>query len=72
MRGFKRNQINYPNSIYLNVKRNKINTLGVFENETPTYISATHAFLKIRGKFENRIPRELNQNFDIPRISMIH
>ena len=35
-------------------------------------------FLKVQtlkkfcGKFQNRIPRELNQNFDIPRISMIH
>ena len=28
-------------------------------------MSATQAFNKIRGKFPNRILRELNQNFDI-------
>ena len=31
-----------------------------------------HAISKIEQKFQNRIPRELNKNFYIPRISMIH
>ena len=34
-----------------------------FWPETPTQISTTHAFSKIRRKFQNRIPRELTQNF---------
>ena len=35
-------------------------------------MSATHTFSKIRGKFQNRIPRESDQKFDISRISMFH
>ena len=77
LRGFKlcglgRNHIITANFIYQNDQCNKVNTLGDFENETPTYISTTHAFSKIRENFHNRIPRESDKNFDIPRISMIY
>ena len=33
---------------------------------------ATHAISKSQQNFQNRIPRELDKNFYIPRISMIH
>ena len=36
------------------------------------HTSGTYAFSKIRWKFQIQIPRELNQKFDIPIISMIH
>ena len=60
------------NFIYENDHRNKINTIGVFWSETPTHMDATHAISKIHKKFQNRIRRELDQNFDIPRISLIN
>ena len=40
--------------------------------DSPTHISATYAFSKIRGEFQNRIPRELDKNFGIPGISTIY
>ena len=40
--------------------------------ELPTHISATHAVSKIYQKFQNRIPRELDENFDIPRINVVY
>ena len=43
-----------------------------FESQAPTHMSATHAFSKIRRKFRKRIPRELDQELDIPRNSMIN
>ena len=46
--------------------------MGDFKNQKLTHIGATHAFSKIREIFQNRIPRELNQKFYIPRVSMIH
>ena len=39
------------------------------DSKTPTQISTTHAFSKIRTKIQNRIPRELDKNFDILRIT---
>ena len=72
MRGLKRNQMNIPNSIYENDQRNKINIFGDSEIVTPTHIGAAHAFIKIEQNFQNLIPRELDQKFDIPRISKIH
>ena len=33
---------------------------------------ATHAISKSQQNFQNRIPRELDKNFYIPRISMIY
>ena len=34
-----------------------------------THMGAAHAISKIEQKFQNRIPRELDKNFDSPRIS---
>ena len=62
----------YIKYIYKNDQVNKINTQGDFENETPTHMSATHAISKIEQKSQNRIPRELDQKFGIPRIVTIY
>ena len=40
-----------------------------FESQTSTHMSAYYAFSKIREKFQNQIPKESDQNFDISRIS---
>ena len=72
LRGLTQNQINTPHFIYENDHRNKINILRDFENETPTHMSATHAISKIEQKSQNRIPRELDQKFGIPRIVTIY
>ena len=72
LRGLTRNQISTPHFIYQNDHRNKINILRDFENETPTHMSATHAISKIEPKSQNRIPRELDQKFGIPRIVTIY
>ena len=61
----------YP-CIYEIDQRKKLNTLGDFENQTPTHLGTAHAFSKILQNFEIRIPRELDQKLDIPRISTIH
>ena len=61
-----------PHFIYENDQRNKINIFGDFENVTPTHLGATHTFSKNDGKFQNRTPRESDQNFDISGISVIH
>ena len=58
--------------MYENDHRNKINILRDFENETPTHMSATHAISKIEQKSQNRILRELDQKFGIPRIVTIY
>ena len=58
--------------MYENDQRKKIDTLGDFDNKTPTHMAATHAISKSKRNFQNRIPRELDKNFYIPRISMIH
>ena len=71
LRGLGQNQISTPHSIYENDHRNKINILRDFENETPTHLGATHTFSKNDGKFQNRTPKESDQNFDIPGISVI-
>ena len=46
--------------------------MGDFENETPKHMSATHAISKIEQKSQNRIPRELDRKFSIPRIVTIY
>ena len=61
-----------PSFMYENDQRKKIDTLGDFDNKTPTHMAATHAISKSKRNFQNRIPRELDKNFYIPRISMIH
>ena len=58
--------------MYENDQRKKIDTLGDFYNKTPTHMAATHAISKSKRNFQNRIPRELDKNLYIPRISMIH
>ena len=74
MRGLKQNQINTPNYIYIyqNDEHKKIYTFGDFERETPTHKGGAHAISKFSGNFEIRIPRELDRNIDMPRISMIY
>ena len=54
------NQMNTPNSIYKNDKRNKINIFGDSESVTPTHLSGAHAFSKNQQDFQNRIIRELD------------
>ena len=72
MRGLMGNQISTPNFAYQNDHRNKIYVLGDFENKTPTHMAATHAISKSKRNFQNRIPRELDKNLNIPRIRMTH
>ena len=55
-----------------NDQRKKIDTLGDFDNKTPTHMAATHAISKSKRDFQNRIPRELDKNFDITGISVIY
>ena len=50
-------------------QRDKINIFCDFDGVTPTLIGTAHAFSKIQQNFQNRIPKESNQNFDIPIIS---
>ena len=64
--------MNTPYFIYEIDQRKKLNTLGDFENQTPTHIDATHAFSKILQNFQNRIPRKLTQKFYMLRIGMIN
>jgi len=46
--------------------------MGDFGNNTPTHMAVTHAISKSERSFQNRIPRELDKKFYIPKISMIH
>ena len=66
------NQMSTPNFISENDQHNKINIFGDFESGTPMHIGAAHAFSKYQQNFQNRIPKESDQNIDIPRISIIH
>ena len=72
MRGLKRNQLITLSFMYKNDQCKKIDILGDFDNKTPTHMAATHAISKSKRNFQNRIPRELDKKFDIPRISLIH
>ena len=72
LRGSRQNQINTLHCMNQNDKHKKVYTLDDFGRETPTQKGAAHAISKIRRKFQNRIPRELDQNIDIFRISIIH
>ena len=74
LRGFRWNHRSTLNFLYKNdwLIINKINTLSDFWSQTPTHMGATHAISKIHRKFQNRILRELDQNCDIPRISLIN
>ena len=66
------NQISTLNFIYQNDQCKKIYSLVDFGNETPTQMGATHAIPIFHAKSQNRIPRELDQKFGIPRIGTIH
>ena len=72
LRGLTRNQINNPYFIYKNNQRKKIDTFNDFENITPTHMDATNAISKSERNFQNRFPRELDENFDTPRISLMN
>ena len=67
------NKIFYtPSFMHENDQRKNIDRLGDFDNKTPTHMATTHAISKSKRYFQNRIPRELDKNFYIPRISMTH
>ena len=72
MRGSRRNQVSTPNVMYENDQLKKIDTLGDFDNKTPTHKAATQAISKSKRIFQNRNPRELDENFDISGISVIY
>ena len=64
--------MNNPDSIYKNDQRKKIHTFKDYENKKPTHKDATHAISKSERNFQNRFPRELDENFDTPRISLMN
>ena len=72
LRGLTQNQINTPYSMYENDRRKKLNALGDFDNKTPTHMDAIHTISNSERNFQIRIPRELDQTFYIPKISMIY
>ena len=72
LRGLRLNQISIPYFIYQIDHGDEVDTIGDFENETPTHMSATHAISKIEQKSQNRTPRELDQKFGILRVGIIH
>ena len=66
------NQISTLNFTYQNDQCKNLYLVGDFGNETPTHMGTTHAISKFQPKFQNRITRELDQNFYMPGIGMIH
>ena len=60
------------NLMYQNDQHKKIYLQGDFGNKTPTHMGAAHAISIVEQNLLYRTPRELNQSFYIPRISMIH
>ena len=59
--------------IYENDQLKTINILNNFDREKPTHMATTHAQIsKVEQKFQRRIPKEFDQNFYIPRFSVIH
>ena len=67
-----KSNVNTCSFIYENDQHKKFNSFDNFEITTPTHMGATHAISKIEQKSQNRIPRELDQKFGIPRIGTIH
>ena len=56
----------------LKLRGNEVSGIfGHFDQKSPTQISATHSFSKIRRKFQNQVPKESDQNIDIPSINII-
>ena len=53
--------------MHRNDKREKLYSLGDFENETPTHIDATYAFSKFDQKFQIRIPKEFDKKIWYPQ-----
>ena len=64
--------MNTPYSMYEIDQRKKLITLSDFENQNPRILWPPTLFHDLSEIFKNRFPRELDQNFDILRISMIH
>ena len=71
LRGLRQNQISTLIFAHENDRRNKVYKLSGFRDETPKHICPAHAISKIEKKFQNRTPKESDQNFDIPGISVI-
>ena len=72
LRGLRLNQMIIPYFIYQIDNGDEVDTIGDFDTETPTHMSATHAILRIEQKSQNRTPRELYQKFSYPGIQPIH
>ena len=72
LRGLRQNQISTHNFIYQNDQHEKIYTFDDFGWETPTHNAGARAISKFWVKLKNRIPRESDQNIDIPRTSVNH
>ena len=68
-RGLRRTQLSTLSFSHKNDQRKKIDTLGDYDNKTPTHMAVTHAISKSKRNFQNRIPMELDKNFYISRIS---
>ena len=70
MRRFSQNKVYHGNLYYyVKIRNSKISQIFNFNWNTPTQIHANYAFSNLDQKFWIRIPRDLNQDFDIPRIS---
>ena len=72
LRGLTWNQMSISCFIFENDQHKKFNIMGGFENKIPSHMDATHAISKSERKFQNRIPKELDQKFDSAGISLIH
>ena len=72
LRGFDQNQVNHSQLFSQNVRNIELSSLANFNLKPPTHIDATHAISKFGENFQNRIPKELDQNFYIPGISTSH
>ena len=53
LRELRLNQMSIPYFIYQIDHGDEVDTIGDFENETPTHMSATHAISKIEQKSQN-------------------
>ena len=58
--------------MYDNDRRKKLNTLGDFDIKTRTYMGAALVISNSERNYQIRIPREFDQTFYIPRISVIY
>ena len=72
LRGLWWSQKSSLNFIYQIDQRKKMYAISDFGNKTTMHLGAAHAISKIDQKFQNRVSRESDKNFDNPRIRMIH